>query len=76
MIPLQGLAYPLTAQYAGWILTGFALVQIPLWLVHSLCTEEGSCLAKLFRPNKAWGPSRHNDKVAWLQQQQEKTTAF
>ena len=68
--------YPLTAQYAGWILTGFALVQIPLWLVHSLWTEEGGCLAKLFSPNQAWGPSRHQDKLAWLQQNQEKTTTF
>ena len=63
--------YPLAAQYAGWVLTGFALVQIPVWLVHSLCTEEGSCLTKLFRPNKAWGPSRHHDKLDWLQQHSE-----
>ena len=69
--------YPLTAQYAGWILTGFALVQIPLWLVHSLCTEEGgSWLDKLVRPNKAWGPSRQLDKQAWSQQDQERTTEF
>ena len=68
--------YPLTAQYAGWILTGLALVQIPLWLVHSLCTEEGSWLARLFRPNQAWGPSRHHDKMAWLTQEQQATTTF
>ena len=70
------MVYPLAAQYAGWILTGFALVQIPLWLLHSLCTEEGGLMERLFRPNKTWGPSRHHDKLAWLQQQQEKTTAF
>ena len=70
------MVYPLAAQYAGWILTGFALLQIPLWLAHSLWTEQGGCLARLFRPNQAWGPSRPRDKMAWLQYNQEKTTTF
>lgn len=66
--------YPAAAEYAGWALTGFAVIQIPLWFVHSLCTEEGGCFSKLFTPNKRWGPARQKDKDNWILYNQEKTT--
>jgi len=68
----QGFAYPEAAIYGGWILTAFAMIQIPIWFCHSLCKEGKS----VFVPNKEWGPSRPNDKLSWLQhvQEEEKTT--
>lgn len=70
----QGTVYPAAAEYAGWALTGLAVAQIPVWFVHSMWQEEGGCLAKLFTPNKWWGPARHGDRLGWLQYNQEKTT--
>ena len=68
----QGFAYPEAAIYGGWILTAFAMIQIPIWFCHSMCKEGKS----VFVPNKEWGPSRPNDKLSWLHhvQEEEKTT--
>lgn len=61
----QGFVYPLPAQIGGWVLTAFALVQIPLWFIHSMFAEK---TWKVWSPNERWGPAKQRDKEGWINQ--------
>ena len=81
----QGSPYPWPAELAGYILTGFAVVQVykkggqgwyrdvlqvPLWMLRSFCVEGG--VRKAFSPNSEWGPARQAVREEW--RLQEKVT--
>ena len=66
----QGFQYPPAAVYGGWILTAFALAQIPLWFLHSLCTGENRGCISVFKPNSDWGPAKPRDRDSWINQLQ------
>ena len=65
---LQGFEYPPAAQYGGWILTGFAVLQIPVWFIRALFVEKS-----VFKPNQDWGPAKPLDKIGWIQSQEQTT---
>jgi len=70
----QGEPYPKSMEYGGYILTIFALIQIPFWFLHSLCTGENKGCQGAFQPNSDWGPARHSVKLEWLSKDFEKLT--
>ena len=65
-----GQLYPVPAEYAGYVLTILAVLQVPLWFLHSLCTGE----RKVFTPSSAWGPAKHQLKMDWLARDSQKLT--
>ncbi|XP_035794368.1 sodium-dependent nutrient amino acid transporter 1-like [Anopheles albimanus] len=46
--------------FAGWMLYAFAVLQLPLWALYAIVTqEEKGCQNRVhaaFRPSKSWGP--------------------
>merc|ERR1712223_2144805 len=62
----QGYEYPKAAQYGGWILTAFAVVQIPIWFLHSFFTGDSRNCGAVFSPNKDWGPAKPRDLNDWI----------
>ena len=73
-ITYQGKLYPESAEYAGYVLTIFALCQIPIWFLHSLCTGENKGIRGAFSPNSDWGPARQSVKREWLNKDLGKLT--
>ena len=70
----QGELYPVSAEYAGYILTILAVVQVPLWFLHSLCAGENKGCQGSFRPNSDWGPAKHSVKMEWITKDFDKLT--
>ena len=66
----QDFEYPAGAMYGGWILTAFALAQIPIWFIHSLCTGKKKDCISVFKPNSEWGPAKPRDRDSWINQLQ------
>ena len=62
----KGYEYPKAAQYGGWILTAFAVVQIPIWFLHSFFTGDSRNCGAVFSPNKDWGPAKPRDLHDWI----------
>jgi len=69
-ITYQNIPYPLSAEYAGYVLTALAVVQVPFWFFKSLCTFG----TKVFSPSLQWGPAKGSDKQEWLESDLEKLT--
>ena len=70
----QGQLYPVQAEYAGYVLTILAVMQVPLWFLHSLCAGENKGCQGAFRPNSDWGPAKHSVKMEWISKDFEKLT--
>lgn len=66
----QNIPYPISAEYAGYVLTLLAVIQVPFWFLKSLCTFG----TKIFSPNSQWGPAKGSDKQEWLVSDLEKLT--
>lgn len=68
----EGREYPPEYIYFGWGLTGLAVIQLPIWMLHSLCTEKGN----IFKPNADWGPTNKITKEDWKTQNQFRLTSM
>ncbi|XP_043238326.1 sodium-dependent nutrient amino acid transporter 1-like [Amphibalanus amphitrite] len=62
--------YPDIAINCGWVLTGCALVPLPVCFIHAIYESPHSGLMNKirhsFQPNRQWGPMRSLDREAWL----------
>ena len=56
---------------AGYVLTGLALIQVPMWGFYEMFqVPESGILQKLkgvFRPNNDWGPKNSKQRLEWVQ---------
>ncbi|KAG4078938.1 hypothetical protein HA402_010890 [Bradysia odoriphaga] len=66
--------YPDTAYAAGWTISAFGIVQLPLWCIYAIFKQKGDTwLEKIqgaFRPKSNWGPS---DPVTFQRYQKYRT---
>jgi len=69
----QGQLYPAHYEYAGYALILLAIAQIPLLLLHGLCTRGPG---GLFSASDAWGPAKLSLRRQWLDETGEKLTAL
>jgi len=71
-VQYQGKDFPDAAIYAGWTLTGLALIQLPIWGAWEIYKSGG--VGNAFRPNSEWGPLNKITKAEWRQKDSEVTT--
>jgi len=71
-VQYQGKDFPDAAIYAGWTLTGLALIQLPIWGAWEIYKSGG--VSNAFRPNSEWGPLNKITKAEWRQKDSEVTT--
>ncbi|XP_037031839.1 sodium-dependent nutrient amino acid transporter 1-like isoform X1 [Bradysia coprophila] len=66
--------YPDSAYAAGWTISAFGIVQLPLWCIYAIIKQKGDTwLEKIqgaFRPKSDWGPS---DPVTFQRYQKYRT---
>lgn len=50
---------------AGWTITAFGLIQLPLWAIYAVIKQKGDTLSdkirSAFRPTLNWGPADPNN---------------
>ncbi|XP_015782061.1 sodium-dependent nutrient amino acid transporter 1 [Tetranychus urticae] len=60
---------PVWGELLGWTLAGLALIQIPLWMVITICQQSGDMKQKIknaFSPTRNWGPRDPVHFEEWL----------
>lgn len=72
--------YPVGATVAGWVLAAIAILQIPIWALHSISKQPGRTWNERMRmsltPAQDWGPKDPTKRQQWLEYTSKRPKRF
>ncbi|KAK9730123.1 Sodium:neurotransmitter symporter family [Popillia japonica] len=72
----EGKAYPNIALVFGWLVTGFAVVQIPIWMIVTYMQNRKAGIKQIIQQSfefANWRPANLEDFHGWKAMKEEKT---